>query len=147
MDNRKLHFVGKTREQLNKALDLFLSNEYGSSTSIIGYYINPENGFVLCHSMYRSNADPEITPFTNRLGVQTPINNIDLTNVLWEWITNVNYNDFVYLEFESKFEDSDVSFDKGWSLYSNKWGHINNGIHMHHGAVLAFKPTWLWYGK
>ena len=47
--------------------------------------------------------------------------------------------------FAEKFKDVDIdgSTSKGWRVFVEDWGHVDN----HHTAICCISPSYLWHGK
>ena len=150
MDNKVFNVNGKTKEQLTLALELLLSDEYNfkKDKNVDGWYFNPKRGFVLTWYINERN---DTQAFTDRLGNPKPIEIPELVDILWDWLQSDQALTFeIKGKWDEKIEgDSDVSCDRGWRLYTDEWGHINNpdGYTIDHYTIGALKPVWLWYGK
>lgn len=143
MDNRFFNVNGKTKEQLKLALELLLFNEYGEKDKVAGWYFSKQKGFVLTWA----NPDKhKSSPFTNRLGQPEEIDVNELLELLWKWKDTEQASTVELEDFEDD-ADHEGSNDKGWRLYTEKWGHIEEGSSIDHYSIAAFKPVWLWYGK
>lgn len=146
---------GRTIEQLEKAVDLLLFNEYGKYETIKGWYFEPEQGLVL--TWYVGESQPKAIAFTNRMGIAEPISKEELVETLWNWLFTEQAKQVTYKEYhdwdhnhdwDHKLDDIDVSEDLGWRLYTDSWGHVKEGEYtIDHYSIAAFKPSWCWYGK
>lgn len=148
MDNKLFNINGRTKQQLVRAIDCFLFDEYGSYHSVKGWSYRKDKGFVL-HSYLRENdKNSEVKPFTNRIGIPTSINKDELVDLLWEWLSSEEASEVVLGDWEEDL-DHDGSNDKGWRLYTEHWGHVFNkdGTTIDHSTLGAFKPCYCWYGK
>lgn len=150
MDNKVFNVKGRTIEQLEKAVDLLLFNEYGEHDKVRGWYFVPEKGLIL--TWHVGNDYLKATPFTNRMGIPTPIDKEELVETLWNWLFTeqaklVTYNEQQH-NWDIRLGDFDGSQDLGWRLYTDSWGHIEESMStIDHYSVAAFKPSWCWYGK
>lgn len=147
MDNRIFDINGKTKKQLELAVKLLLLNEYDENQKVKGWYFKENKGLIL--TWYVGDGY-KAQPFTDRMGNISPISDIELVNILWEWLQSdqsktVKSSDTTW---DYEFIDSDVSNERGWRLYTEEWGHISeNGGSCDHYSFAAFKPAYLWYGK
>ena len=149
MDNKVFNVNGKTREQLKLAIQLLLLNEYNDKQKVRGWYFRKDKGLVLT---WLSETRENVTPFTNRMGQPEDINEDELTDQLWEWLSSDQAKEVEHTEgdrWDRSLKDSDVSMDDGWRLYTEDWGHIKeeNGHTIDHYSIAAFKKVALWYGK
>lgn len=130
MDNRVFNVNGEGKEMLRDTLRLAFAQE-GSNTTAKGYIIDPKKGMILLWY----NENPSI-PFPSALNVDAA------TEVVWQWLQTEPQ-----IEHESHWDqdyvDGDVSTDLGWRVYCEDWGHVAR----HHGAIVAIKPAYMWYGK
>jgi hypothetical protein len=149
MDNKVFNVKGRTIEQLEKAVDLLLFNEYGEYDKVAGWYFVPNKGLIL--TWYVGESQPEAKPFTNRWGQPEPISKEELVETLWNWLFTEQAKQVTYDElgdWDKQLNDSDVSENLGWRLYTDSWGHVEKTKHtIDHYSVAAFKPSWCWYGK
>jgi len=149
MDNKVFNVKGRTIEQLEKAVDLLLFNEYGKYDEVKGWYFVPNKGLVL--TWYVGESCPNATAFTNRMGMPEPIGKEELVETLWNWLFTEQANRVTYEEqndWDNELNDSDVTEKLGWRLYTDSWGHVEVIKHtIDHYSVAAFKPSWCWYGK
>jgi len=151
MDNRVFNVNGKTKEQLKLAVQLLLLTEYNKKQNVRGWYFAKNKGLVLTWTDKKSSRN-NVIPFTNRMGQPEEINEDELTNLLWEWLSSDQAKEVIHNEedrWDAGFEDSDVSMDDGWRLYTDEWGHVKeeNGHTIDHYSIAAFKKVSLWYGK
>lgn len=68
--------------------------------------------------------------------------------VPWEtfvtcWLEQAEPNKQFLDDFERYYEDGDVSNGKGFRMFNEGWGHVDNDPY----AYVAIKPVWMWYGK
>jgi hypothetical protein len=90
------------------------------------YVIDPVLGFV-----FLNYAEGECTPFPFPLSWQRA------ADLAWDWLTTqVKYP-------PSDHNDSDVTEEEGWRVYTEFWGHVGG----YHSAIVAVKPAWAWFGK
>lgn len=146
MDNKVFNVKGRTIEQLEKAVDCLLFDEYGKYQKIAGWYFVPEKGLIL--TWYIGDSQPKATPFTNRMGIPEPIGKEELVETLWNWLFSDQAKQVTYDDWDRQLDDPDVSEDLGWRLYTDQWGHVEVVKHtIDHYSVAAFKPSYCWYGK
>ena len=145
MDNRQFNINGRTKEQLELAIKCLMLDEYGGQRKVSGYYFSKKKGLVLT----QYNTDGKTVPFTNRMGVPTPMTASELTELLYDWLESPDANDVILDDFERDYDDDDVSTELGWRLYTEQWGHIleDNDMTLDHSSIAAFKPIFCWYGK
>lgn len=177
MDNKIFSVNGKSFYQFKTTLQLLLMDEYDNEdqsnrfgvigSGIRGYKIDKKKGIIL----YWHLSDG-VENVNNLLTLKTS-KNIDkslrkykldllndeiksritmpldlLTYVLWELLQNFDDDEIEHSEWEKNFEDVDISFDKGFKIYTEDWGHIKVTSHtIDHYTKGAIKPVWCWYGK
>lgn len=148
MDNKIFKINGRTKQQLRLALEVLLLDEYGKMEKVKGWYYKKNKGLILT---WHINEKTNTTPFTDRMGRPSEIGVEELTEQLWSWLqTEEAKNTEDTGEWEDKYlDDSDVTEERGWLLYTEKWGHISETKDggTDHYSIAAIKPTWLWYGK
>ena len=147
MDNRVFNINGRTKEQLKKAVDLLLFDEYNEYQKVKGWYYHKKKGFIL--TWYVGDSQEKAIPFTNRLGVPEPIEREELVEVLWEWLDSEDAKNVEHGDSWDHNMSHDGSNELGWRLYTEEWGHVRNpdGHTIDHYSIAAFKPAYLWYGK
>ncbi len=140
MDNKQFNINGRTKEQLNLAVELLLLDEYGGKKGATGYYFSKEKGLVLT---WHINSN-KVTAFTNRLGQPEKMYAKELTDTLWKWLDTEEAKSTEKTDWDSD-SDHDGSNELGWRLYVDEWGHIKgaNGS-LDHYSIAAFKPAYLW---
>lgn len=73
-----------------------------------------------------------------------------LTDTLWSCLNDAqdNIDDFEMEDWEENL-DHDGSNNKGFRIYVDKWGHIeeDHGMTIDHYTSLAIKPIYCWHGK
>jgi hypothetical protein len=148
MDNKMFNVNGRTKEQLEMALDCFLFDEYGKELELKGWSFRKDKGFVLHYYVRENDKNSIVKSFTDRMGNEKPIKKDELVEVLWEWL-NSQEADEVVLDGQEIDLDHDGHNKKGWRLYTEDWGHIKNkdGSTIDHSTLGAFKPCYCWYGK
>jgi hypothetical protein len=145
MDNKIFNVNGRTKEQLTLAVKLLLLDEYNKNKKVSGWYFNQKKGFVLTWSVHDGY---KAMPFTNRMGVPTPIEDTELVDILWEWLHSDEAKTVTSNKWEGRVNDDDVSEEMGWRLYTEDWGHVNEtGSTIDHYSIAAFKMVYCWYGK
>ncbi len=143
MDNRVFNINGRTKEQLQLAVRLLLLDEYGQEQKVSGWYYTKEKGMVLT---WYVGDKYKATPFTDRMGNPNDIKYDELVELLFNWLDTESAKN-VICEGDDENADHDGSNELGWRLYTEDWGHINEGHSIDHYSIAAFKPAWLWYGK
>lgn len=148
MDNKIFNVNGRTIEQLKLAVQLLLLDEYNKKQKVKGWYFSKKKVLILTWS----SDETRVTPFTNRMGQPEEINEDELTDQLWVWLSSDQAKEVEDNEdnrWDYYFNDSDVSMKDGWRLYTEDWGHIKeeNGHTIDHYSIAAFKKVSLWYGK
>lgn len=143
MDNRIFNVNGRTKEQLEIAVKLFLLDEYGHSRKVVGWYYEETKGLVLTWFV---GDKYKATPFTDRMGAPTNIEEKELVDLLWNWLNSEEAKKVKCEEMDAD-EDTDGTNKRGWRLYVDEYGHINNGGSLDNYSIGAFKPVFCWYGK
>lgn len=144
MDNRVFNINGRTKEQLTLAVKCLLLDEYNKKENVKGWYVNSKKGLVLTWLVkegYKAHA------FTDRMSNPTPMEEDELVDTLWNWLHSKEAKTIECEGKDAQLEDSDVSTELGWRLYTEDWGHVHDGSSMDHYSIAAFKPCHLWYGK
>jgi hypothetical protein len=144
MDNKIFNVNGKTKEQLSIAVKLLLLNEYGQTQKVTGWYYSKEKGLVLT---WLIKDGYKATPFTDRMGKQTEIDDNELIDILWRWLDTEEAKNVECGGWDAD-SDHDGDNELGWRLYVDEWGHVQETAHsIDHYSIAAFKPAYLWYGK
>lgn len=147
MENKIFNVNGKTKEQLQLAVQLLLLDEYGDKKKITGWYCTEEKGMVIT---WWFGDKYKATPFTDRMGKPSEIGENELVDFLWNWLNSEEARKVKCEDWAINLKDSDVSNGIGWRLYTDRWGHIEEEGHsLDHYSIAAFKPVylWLWCGK
>lgn len=132
MDNKVFDVNGSSKAKLLSTLKLAMSDENGKEEKASAWLIDPKYGFVLLWS----DLDTKAVKFPVRLGADA------LTDMIWEWLGTKEAK-------EMKFEgwDADSSHDghnsMGFRVYCGDWGHVGSCRY----AIIAIRPSYLWYGK
>jgi hypothetical protein len=141
MDNKQFNVNGKTKEHLKLAVNLLLYNKEGKAD---GWYVNPDKGLVITWSVHRNY---KAKPFTDSMGKPKQINADELTDILWDWLHSEEAKTIKLIGWDAN-ASHDGSNELGWRLYTEDWGHINEGEHgTDHYSIGALTPSYLWYGK
>jgi hypothetical protein len=91
-----------------------------------GYKIDAKNG---CLVLMRYPDAPGATPFPSPLGAER------CAEIAFDWLATQAY---------PAEPDHDGSNEKGWLVWTNKWGQIEgHGFH----SFVAIKPQWIMFGK
>ena len=144
MDNKIFNVNGRTRTQLAKALELLLLDEYGDTAEVKGWYFSKDKGLVLTWHV-QSDKRTSIA-FTDRMGKPSPISGEELVNIIWDWLKTDEAQTVVCEGTDAKIS-LDGSVERGWRLYTEKWGHIELDGGVDSYSIAAIKPAWLWYNK
>lgn len=147
MDNKIFNVNGRTKEQLLKAIELVMFNEYGINNLAKGWKIIPDKGLVFLWNVDKDKKDENMFP--------VPIDFKQCTEISWEWLNSKE----IFYESGKRIEkkvsesfpmdgwdenhDHDGSNELGWRVYVEDWGHVGNN----HYSVFAIKPAYCWYGK
>ncbi len=143
MDNKIFNVNGRTKEQLALAVKLLLLDEYGHYERVKGWYFDIKKGLILTwHVGEKYNA----IPFTNRMGLQSEIQEEELVELLFDWINSPQAKTMEHEGWDVNTAH-DGSNELGWRLYTENWGHIEPNGSLDHYSIAAFKPAYLWYGK
>lgn len=147
MDNKIFNVNGKKKNRLLMALKLLLLDEYGKEQKVKGWYFSKKKGFIL--TWYVGDSHKHARPFTNRIGEECEIDAEELVEILWDWLESDEARAMELEGWDRKFNDSDVSTDPGWRLYTDEWGHVNNpdGHTIDHYSIGALTKAYMWYGK
>lgn len=140
MDNKIFNVNGRTKEQLRKALDLLLTDEWENRPrkKVPGWYVDPKKGLVLVWHLEKDGAS---TGFPAALSCNM------LAEIMWEWLQSDEAKAIPHEGWDLD-ADHDGSNEQGWRLYTEDWGCVTNANgFMDTYSIAAFKPAYLWYGK
>lgn len=144
MDNRIFNVNGRTKDELDLATKLFMTEEFGGTNKVMGYYLSEHKGLVLVSVLKPHKSKPFTNVFGNPEAITDPL---VLSNVLWEWLQTEEAKT-VKTEGWDSFSNDVGSCINGWRLYTESWGCISDGPEsIDTYSIGAFKPAWLWYGK
>lgn len=117
-----LNVNGEGLSRLKQAMKLLDTWETNKLT-VSGFTVE-DNRIILFQYEHDS-----MTPFP------TPMSLDFAATIAYEWVVNANY---------PKEPDHDGDNKKGWRLYKESWGHIDN-----YGwqSMCAVEPMWIEYGK
>lgn len=172
MDNRVFNVNGRTKAQFVATLHLLLLDEWEhrikEDSGVKAFRIDPKKGLILLWHPNEKNGKNQ--PIDNllteeimkKLGLIKELRNFKLTKLknekstisfellsemLWFWLQNANPRDFELGRWEDRLNDSDVSEEPGFVIYTDEWGHIKDGYSLDHYSIGAIKPIYCWYGK
>lgn len=117
-----LNVNGSTLTRLQQAMQLLDTWETGK-TKIHGFTIS-KNRFILFEY-----AHTEMTPFPTPMAINF------VASMIYEWLKTAEY---------AEEPDHDGDNDRGWRLYKERWGRIDD---FGHGSIAAIEPMWIEYGK
>jgi hypothetical protein len=97
----------------------------------VAYRIHPEKGMILYWSKPDKGASADIValPFAHESEA--------ITNLVWGWLNSKECTPI------GPEPDHDGSNGRGWHLYNESWGHVDNDWR----AFIAVRPAWAQYGK
>lgn len=130
MDNRVFDVNGVGSKSLQQALNMVFDQWSDNCTAKA--WEHTEKGMILvwCKDQAANNLPAPMTADQVLPLVEAYLDSEDADSLeLPRWSNN--------------FGDSDVSCEKGWRVYVEDWGHVNNN----HYAICAIIPSWAWYGK
>lgn len=136
MDNKLLNLNGKINTQLEQALRYALTDEYGSFQSPSHYELTCDKGLILYWGKSNYAKDNIIKfPFKQSFELTLQFCKAFLSD-------DDTWSQSTFNQWE-KAIDLDGSLSKGFRIYTEDWGQVNNNDY----AICAIKPCWLWYGK
>lgn len=138
MDNRIFNVNGKGDEFLLKTLELaFLQQGGYTAARARGWSFTKKHGLILhWHvSEPRSSAN-EVHRFPGEL---TAVQCLPFVSA---WLESPEAKTVETLDQDSDY-DHDGSNGRGWRVFCEAWGHVNNDSY----AFIAIKPAYMWYGK
>jgi len=121
MDNFHIDVTCQGSKPMLLALEIAFTNCPGSKA--IGYRVIENKGLVL----YWTEAD-NVTPFLSKMTFA------EVEPIIQGWLKEQDYGEQ---------PDHDGSNGKGWRVYNEAWGHVNNEWE----AFVAIEPAWAMYGK
>lgn len=122
MDNFHLDLTSKGQNTLRQAMQLFNNR----ASKVAGYRVCPERGMILYWCASRNGDDVTMLPFKMTLE--------QAADFAYQWLQEADYG---------TEPDHDGDNEKGFRLYCEGWGHVNND----YSAFAAVKPAWAMYGK
>lgn len=144
MDNRVFNVNGRGKDMLIETIRLALWQEHGcygdshmpTDLAAKGYMISDVHGLILLwHVSQNDSAQVQfLVPHTPEM----------LGELAYEWLHGAQAkNCLPHLTGWDADCDHDGSNVMGWRAYCEDWGHVD---HIN-AAVIAIKPSFLWYGK
>ena len=135
-DNTHFQVRGGPKEDLLSAIQLCMNIR--GYKGAVSYKIDPRYGFIV----YWSDAEKDSIPFPVQLGAE------ELCALIWKWLQNLNWDNiktqYDVIPMNTKYaENSDIWNHRGWTIYTESWGHVNNSFY----AYFAVAPAYLWLGK
>lgn len=139
MDNFRIDIT--SRGDLTRAIDLALRRDYPDRpTKVAGYAIFPAGpvGYDKVEKpqrivFYWTNPGENVTGFEALPSLVT-LDTKGIADLIQRWLDSVEYG---------CQPDHDGHNSKGWRLYNEKWGHVDNCSR----AIFAVTPVWAMYGK
>lgn len=133
MDNFRFDVTSAGTEALEKALRFVLESNGWTCTTGFAVKMRPDTGFTgnpttqACLILYWTDS-PNATklPFA--------MNHEETITFVKGWMRTVPY---------PEEPDIDGSVKRGWRVYNEEWGHVNN----EYEAYIAIEPTWALFGK
>lgn len=120
MDNFQIDITSEG--SIFKAMELAFRD--GPNMRAVGYRISTEKGLIFYQ--YGSSARMTALPFK--------IDAAGAADFATQWLAEQNYG---------PEPDHDGDNGKGWRLYCEEWGHVDNESQ----AFVAVQPVWAMYGK
>ena len=128
MDNRIFNVNGRTKNRLQKTIDLIIDDWQG----VKGWEIT-EKGLVLkWHSEENKG---------NKFPV--PLKSDTIVDIVWDWLNSEEGRKFETIGDWDHDADHDGHNERGWRVYCEDWGHVGDD----HYAICAVVPAYIWYGK
>ena len=121
IDNFHIDITCQGSKPMLLALEIAFTNCPGNKA--IGYRVIKDKGLVL----YWTEAD-NVTPFLSKMTFS------EVEPLVQGWLKEQDYGEQ---------PDHDGSNGKGWHVYNEAWGHVNNEWE----AFVAIEPAWAMYGK
>lgn len=131
MDNRQFNVNGEGDEMLLKTLELVFQQE-GNNTKAVGWEITKTHGLILY--------------WFKEKGINLFPTGLDAKSVLAVVVGYLDSDESENIDYDNSW-DSDYDHDghngKGWRVYCEDWGHVNESD----GAFCAIRLAYMWYGK
>lgn len=129
-DNRIFNVNGKTREDLQLAMQLAFSIS-GSNTKAKHWRYMPEKGLVFLW-----------TDTQNSIKLPMPIDHTQAAEIAFQWLKSDEAKRVPCIDNDADL-DHDGDNSLGWRVYLEDWGHVGDECY----AICCVKPVFLWHGK
>ena len=125
MDNHRIDITWEGEDRFRLILGLLVQKHGGRrKDKFFTHYIDdPDYGLILMWT----NRD-------NAVKFDKPKGRAELVDFAWQWLQDQDYG---------PQPDHDGSNGKGWRIFNESWGHVNNDW----AAFCAIQPVWAMYGK
>jgi hypothetical protein len=139
MDNQVFNINGTDKKLLKKVLKLaFMLNPYRKAEA---WKIDKEKGLVLFWSK-----EKDTTAFVE------PLDAKGVFGFVWDFLNSEEALKIDLKDWDRNLEDDgfDGSTDRGWRVYTERWGRIGKGnseYDSYNYSFLAITPCYAWYGK
>lgn len=131
MDNKIFNVNGKSKEMLQATLNLVF--EQGRYKKAVNWSIHPDKGLILYWAISKKE---KVNDFVTSVSADT------VCSTVWEWLQSDEAWEINLTGWDVD-QDHDGSNSKGWRVYVEDWGHVNDDW----SAICAIKPIYLWHGK
>lgn len=131
MDNRIFNVNGRGVDMLKKALELAFMQE-GQNTTCKAWKQTEKHGLILLWTDSVEGASD----------LPAGLDPSECALLVDKWLKS-DFAKTVELSDFCDDQDHDGDNDKGWQVYCEDWGHVDN----EHYAICAIKPAYLWMGK
>lgn len=135
MDNKLLNVNGKGEDLLAMALK-FAFNQDGYRESTCSSWEQSKTHGLILYAYHSDSSDRPINDFPSKLTADQCL------PIIQSWLSG-EFAETVELSPWCDDCDHDGHNGKGWQVYLEDWGHVDNQW----GVICAVKPAFMWYGK
>jgi len=129
-DNRVFNVNGKGLDALKKTIELaFLISS--DKTKATHWSFDQKHGLILTWAKDKNGQE-----------FPAPLNAEQATTIVWEWLSSEKAKNVELSHWDSDL-DHDGSNSKGWRVYLEDWGNIDD----YRYVICAIKPIFVWHGK
>jgi hypothetical protein len=131
---------GRSDEQLLATLKLAFLNEYGNTQKARAWKVDINKGLIL---FWHYDSSAGSFPFPTSLNAE------EVFPLVKQYLADKEtWENTVFGEWEDNLQGFDGIIDKGWRVYTERWGKIEKAEYQGYDySFLAIKPCYCWYGK
>ena len=148
MDNFYIQIRSTTKENLLRAFQIAFASDGETYQSKAKHVVShPKYGLIFL-SWGGDHVDREIAA----QAFDSPLDAVAAAEFAWNWLSNItdadrlgfSAHDVCPDEFGGGiFDDEDISIEGAFLAYTQAWGHVGE----YHGAIIAVRPEYAWFGK